>query len=352
MARGKQSDAQTQLRLTTLLTIIPRGHRNAKTVAQLGDILEAKRVERTYAWASITRRTLERDLAELAAAHEGLCRDEESRPQCWYWAADAAAPAGVAMTAAQALALSMAQEHLRQLLPESNAAELEPLFLAARKALAASRKHAGWSEKVRVAGLGFHAAPPVILSGVQQQVTEALLMDRRCHVTYRGAGASDDKEYDVHPLGLVVRNGAVTLVCTKVETDRDERGPIQLQLHRMKSAKRLEEMRRVPSGFKLAEFDVGGGEGVTALRGSKAMQIKLLVHPNAPFWPQERALPKQQIGTWPDGRMVVEAKVPNSKEFLAWLRGFGPSLEVLEPIELRDQLADEARQIVERCGRT
>ena len=350
MARAANPNASALQRLLLLLTLVPRSS-EAKTVAELRDALELINERRRYRWPEINRRMVERDLVSLSGIFPGLCRDEGSRPQLWYWDKNAAAPTGVPMTADQALALSMAQAHLRQLLPKSNLADLEPIFVAAKHSLAQSRKHAGWAEKVRVEGLGWDAAPPAIRPDVQQQVTEALLMDRRCHVTYRGAGASDDKEYDVHPLGLVVRNGTVTLVCTKVETDRDERGPIQLQLHRMKSAKRLEEMRRVPREFKLAEFDVGGGEGVTALRGSKAMQIKLRVHPNAPIWPQERALPKQQIGTWPDGRMVVEAKVPNSKEFLAWLRGFGPSLEVLEPIELRDQLADEARQIVERCGR-
>jgi predicted DNA-binding transcriptional regulator YafY len=351
MPRPDQPVARKVLRLNTLLAMIPRGKRRAKTTKELEDALDSARVARSEPWRKVSPRTFERDLKELAETYDGLCRDDVSTPPRWYWAADAAPPEGVPMTVAQALALSMAEQHLRHLLPKSNLADLEPIFVAARKALAQSRKHAGWAEKIRVEGLGWDAAPPVILPEVQRQVTEALLMERRCRVAYRKPGRTTIKEFDVNPLGLLVRNGTVSLVSTKVEPEPGEEGPRQRHLHRMASAKCLEDIRQVPRGFSLADFDVGGGDGVTALRGCKAMQIKLLVHPKAPFWPDERPLPKQEIRTLADGRTVVEAKVPNTKEFLAWLRGYGPTLEVLEPTELRDQLADEARQIAGRHDR-
>ncbi len=48
----------------------------------------------------------------------------------------------------------------------------------------------------------------------------------------------------------------------------------------------------------------------------------------------------------PDRREVVSFTAPNWTDLLPWLRGFGPAVEVLEPADLRDQLRQEAEQLL------
>lgn len=49
-----------------------------------------------------------------------------------------------------------------------------------------------------------------------------------------------------------------------------------------------------------------------------------------------------------DGSILLQATVKSRKEFLRWIRGFGLNAEVLEPVEVRETLHAEYRQLMER----
>ncbi len=57
--------------------------------------------------------------------------------------------------------------------------------------------------------------------------------------------------------------------------------------------------------------------------------------------------PSQQIEDLPDGGCLVTLKVGSTLEMTPWLRGWGPDLEVLEPLELREQFKGWARRLAE-----
>ena len=51
-----------------------------------------------------------------------------------------------------------------------------------------------------------------------------------------------------------------------------------------------------------------------------------------------------------DGRVVVEATVPDTAEIRWWLLGFGSAVEVLEPASLREEFRDEAGRLRQIYG--
>ena len=347
MARASQPDSFALRRLLTILTLIPREPKS-RTVAEIHGDLERAREAQMLTEDPVSRRTVERDLKQLGEAFNGLSCDESRRPHRWFWNAKAAAPAGVPMTPPQGLAHTLAREHLKHHLPKTSLAELAPFFDQAKRALAGSRLHDRWSEKIRVEGLGFHAKAPAIDDEIAAQTTEALLREKRLRVTYAKGDARDAREYLLHPLGLLVRDGVLTLVCTTVETvDAPSKGPFQMHLHRMRSATCLEDARRVPPGFQLRDYDAGGGKAIE--RAPAVLHVRLHVALGTPFWPEERGLPKQIVTKDATGT-VVEADVPNSREFVAWLRGFGPAVKVLGPKELRAHIAKEVRDLAAYYG--
>ncbi|ACL24096.1 helix-turn-helix transcriptional regulator [Chloroflexus aggregans] len=60
--------------------------------------------------------------------------------------------------------------------------------------------------------------------------------------------------------------------------------------------------------------------------------------------------PSQQITLLPDGGCEWQAQVADWREILPWVRGWGASVEVIEPHDLRETLMGEAKALAERYG--
>ena len=52
----------------------------------------------------------------------------------------------------------------------------------------------------------------------------------------------------------------------------------------------------------------------------------------------------QQITYLPDGQLLWQAHVAGTIEIVSWIRSWGPEAEVLAPLALREQLAEESRR--------
>ena len=52
-----------------------------------------------------------------------------------------------------------------------------------------------------------------------------------------------------------------------------------------------------------------------------------------------------------DGSLIVEFEACGFKELQSWILQWGPEVEVLEPIDLREQVRERARQVVQLYGR-
>ena len=78
------------------------------------------------------------------------------------------------------------------------------------------------------------------------------------------------------------------------------------------------------------------------------LELRALFDAGAGAHPTERWLaPDHRATEQADGRVLVEAMVPDTAALRWWLAGFGSAVEVLGPQRLREEFQNEARWMAE-----
>lgn len=316
--------SDTLLRHWTLLRAIPRAPRSI-TVAELHRHLEGQGY-------SARRRTVERDLELLSGVFPLLC-DDSARPCRWSWPQDRMLDVP-GMDPTTALTFALAHRFLEQVLPRTTLGLLKPYFEHARAVLdaAAPSGLAAWPDKVRILPRGLKLIGPEIDPKILDTVYGALLADRRFQCIYRRRDADEDKDYDVNPLGLVVRDAVIYLVCTFWEYN-DIKQVRQLALHRIRTAELLDTQARRPPGFTLDGYI---REGAFSMPFSdQPIRLEALFDAGAARHLCETKLSEDQVlEDQPDGRVLVKATVQDTGELRWWLLGFGESVTVRTPEDI------------------
>lgn len=315
----------TLLRHWCMLREIPRYPRRIST-ADIKERLLA-------AGFDASLRTIQRDLIKLSCSLPLL--GDDSKPQGWSWQADAPQLDLPTLEPQAALVFHLAERYLQPLLPASTLDYLSPWFRTALGVLDNQAKELStWRTKVRVLASGQPMLPPVIDREVQSVVTQALLMNKRVAVTYRPRDAAEDKNYEASPLGIVVRDQVIYLVCTLREYNDIK----QLVLSRIRSAQLLETPARELKGFDLERYVSQGEFGFPLETGRKITFVANFdrVAANGFF---ERPLAANQVTENIDEKTVrLTATVPDTIELRRWLLGFGAHAVVLEPATLKAEM--------------
>lgn len=161
----------------------------------------------------------------------------------------------------------------------------------------------------------------------------ALLADRQLQINYRRRGEGASVEYRVHPLALIQR-GSLVYLYVRIFDYEDTR---MLVLHRIVSAQMLDEATLYPAGFdidaEIAKGRFGFGDGTMIL-------LKARFKAECGEHLYETPLSKdQKIEELPDGDLIVTATVADTSQLGWWLLALGDGVEVLEPAELRTEIA-------------
>ena len=327
--------SDTLLRHWQMLREIPRHPRRIST-ADLKERLATAGYETTL-------RTIQRDLIKLSGALPLLA--DNSSPQGWSWEAHAPQMDFPTLEPQAALVFHLAERYLLSLLPASTLDYLSPWFRTATGVLDNQGNGlSAWRNKVRVLAPGQPLLPPVIDGEVQSVVTQALFTNRRLDVSYRPRGSTEDKHYEANPLGLVVRDQVIYLVCTL----RDYDDVKQLVLSRMHSAKLLETPAREINGFDLDQYITQGEFDWPLETGRKLKLVADFDRPVARLF-IERPLEENQIIEDINEKTVrLTATVLDTKELRRWLLEFGARTEVLEPESLRSEIRNIADEMTLR----
>jgi len=230
---------ETILRFLTMLRMLPRVPRKIDTAT-----MEWKLRDEGH---TITRRTIQRDLHQLARTFPLLC--DEHLPAGWSWAPDAALLDLPGMDPHTALTFTLVERFLGPLLPRSTFGRIQPYLTQAQQILDALPTNAlgRWPAKVRV----IHRGPPLQLPEIDEAVLEAvtrgLLDGRKLDVAYQSREKGTLLCCELNPLGLVVKGGIAYLVCTFWQYP-DIR---QVVLHRVHRAEVLDVSINMPEGFDL-----------------------------------------------------------------------------------------------------
>ena len=323
-----QSQNDTQLRQWAMLKRIPQ-HPRQITARELTENLESEGFE-------VSKRTIERDLLSLSEIFP-LLSNEKSRPYGWSWNKDAESFSLPSMSPVQALTLELAHDHLATLLPASLLATLAPYFKCAEGVLSSGDgvlKMASWRKKVAIVPPNQPLLPPDYPAEIIEAVHSALLTDQQLEISYTSRDQGETKTYPAHPLGLVQR-GSVTYMVATLYDYTDVR---MFALHRIKSAQVLELPSKKPENFELAEYIRQGAFGF-----EENGEIKLVLRFTAAAAEHLGETPlslDQQITADIPGWMLLQATVTDTAQLRWWLMAFGDQVEVLEPVDLREDFVD------------
>lgn len=315
----------TLLRQLALLSLIPELPRSTSTA-----VLRDKLQERGFI---INLRSVQRDLVRLSVMFPLCCADEGGR-KLWSFAEGTSLDLR-AMDAPVALALTLAEEHLQNLLPQTALDLLAPQFRKARNYLDGLDKNqlANWSKRVRAVPNGKSLLPATIASEVWAKVSEALLEHRQLKVMYQSRNKGENRSFVLHPAGIISRH-AVSYLIASVNDYNDLR---QFALHRIVSAELLHEPAKLHESF-----DVDSYIREDLNTGSTIEQVQLVadIAPNIAWLLRETPLSRQQRIDPIDGSdwFRLQAQVPDDTETLWWVFGLGEHACVHEPAHWREQV--------------
>jgi len=330
--------SETLVRQWEMLRIIPRAPRKIATAD-----IEAYLREDGF---EVNRRTVQRDLQHLMSTFP-LTVDDRHKPYGWSWMREANPFDIPGLDLHASLAFRMASDHLEPLLPAPTRQHLQPHFDLARERLDQMQDSGlrSWPDKVRVIPGGIRREPPIVRPDVLEALQTGLFDERCLAVTYRRRAESKDRQYEVHPLGLVYRDLVGYLVCTLWDY-KDVR---QLALHRFQAAAVTDRPSKCPKGFTIDAYVQSEAFGF--LHGDRYLKLKAIFNPAvAPSLTEAPVSKDQKVTKQRDGRLLLVASVRDTTALRAWLLGHGSLVEVLGPKSLRDEIRAEIEELATRYG--
>lgn len=262
-------------------------------------------------------RSIQRQL-EMLTLHFDIECDDRQRPYGYRWKERAKGLSLPTLSVQESLLLSLAEEHLRNLLPASLMRSLEGYFDQARANLGPGTnagREREWLKKVRVVSTTQPLLPPKIKPEVFAEVSNALYGNCWLEVHYRNAGGKSSTS-DVMPLGLAQQGPRLYLVCRYRNFD-DERS---LALHRILSARATTLTFPRPQDFDLQAYDADGQFGFGA---GERIRLSFCIDRGAGYHLLESPLSKDQVVRDCEEYYEITATVVDSAQLRWWLRGFG-----------------------------
>ncbi|WP_236201238.1 helix-turn-helix transcriptional regulator [Pseudomonas pseudonitroreducens] len=308
----------TLLRQQTLLRLIPEFPRYISSQTLL-----EKLHDRGY---RVELRTVQRDLNRLSAPFSLTSNKKGGRNE---WSYTKGTPLELRdMDPSTALALYLAESHLRSLLPQSVLDLLMPQFNKARNYLGNLGQNdlAHWARRVRTHPNGKALQPAQVDAEVWRAVSGALLAARQLKVDYLSRSKGEVKTLLIHPAGLVSRQSIGYLIGT-VDGYDDLR---QFALHRIRHAECLDTEAREHPDF---EIDCYIRQHLNAAVPIEQVDLIADVSPSIAWLLSETPLSPQQSLEALDGSdwKRLRAKVPDDQETLWWIFGLGENVRVHEP---------------------
>ncbi len=288
---------------------------------------------------SVSLRTVQRDLYTLAETFP--LNFDESKPQGWCWREGASQLEVPSMDAHAALTFNLVEQYMQHLLPRSTLSHMAPWFDAAQGvAYAQASTVTKWQEKLRVIPHSFNRIPTQIDPDIQATIYSGLLAEKQLEVTYRALSTgAEAKTYPLHPLGLVVMEQVVYLVCT-VKNYQDARF---LAVHRIDAAHLLADNAKRPENFDMDAFI--SREFVIRM-GDMPLNLSLRVRGILSKYLAETPVAQDQVMTpFNDEWTQINVTVPDTVQLRMWLRSMGPDAVVMSPAFLKEQLAAEQAEL-------
>jgi predicted DNA-binding transcriptional regulator YafY len=201
-----------------------------------------------------------------------------------------------------------------------------------------------WLESVHIGAEG--ASPYGTRRGLLDDVARAIEDRRIAFFLYQSPRATEPVEYEVYPLAVVLhkRSAYIEAWSPKAGTvktfklDRLHGCEVTAIQFQPPPEARLEQ--RFQSSFGVFHRDGPPVRVVVRFTGADVTQYVL-----EKTWPTEKRKTKRR-----DGSVELQLEVTALEEVASWIRSFGAAAEVLEPLDLRRQMRDEAKRVAALYG--
>lgn len=284
--------------------------------------VDASTLHRQLQDAGIQRdlRTIQRQLKMITEHFDVIC-DDRSKPYGYSWKEKARGISLPGLNEQQSLLLSLAEQHLRNLLPTPLLRSMESFFSQARANLTLpdrGHREREWLKKVRVVSTSQPLLPPAIDDRVFEAVSNTLYANLLLEIRYRNRSGKEI-EATVMPLGLAQQGEILYLVCRFQGYDNER----SLALHRFESARATTMTFKRPPDFHLSQYDNDGrfgyGEG-------HRVRLTFEIRHEAGLHLLESRLSEDQQVQEIDGGYRITATVVDSGQLEWWLRSFGDNV--------------------------
>ena len=179
----------------------------------------------------------------------------------------------------------------------------------------------------------------------QQNVTqlpvlqEAIWRERRLRIVYQRGDSSVERVVD--PLGLVAKGSTWYLVACVEGQERNYR------VSRIQAADIIEQPCVRPPNFDLAASWSRSAARFTANLPCYPVCIRMATELVPQVYQASRRV--EQIGEVDDeGRVLLKLQFETEAEACGYVLSFGPQIEILEPLSLREQVVKLARSVLAR----
>tara|TARA_R110001606_G_scaffold258438_1_gene406184 strand:- start:5199 stop:6203 length:1005 start_codon:yes stop_codon:yes gene_type:complete len=290
----------------------------------------------------VTLRTVQRDLEKASNTFPIFQEIECAKPR-WSRLRDAPLETDV-MRPATALALHLAESHLRKLLPGTVLQHFSAQFKLANNQLLNDNRNVyhTWAKAVRALPNGKALQPADINADVWEAVSDALLKERQLRISYQARGKEHLREHVLHPAGLVSRHAISYLIARNPSYEQ----PVQFALHRITSAEVMPDSAQCLEHFSIDDYIL---RQLNSEADITNVTLAADVAPSIAWILNETPLSSQQTLTPLEGTQWqhLQAVVPNDKETRWWVYSLGENIRLHSPTEWAEEVQVRARQTLE-----
>ena len=241
-------------------------------------------------------------------------------------------------------ALKLGRDFVADLLPQSFT-EATDVALVNAQAYMSDNEHADFArvgETFRKGRIGYSGHTEQL-----QVIWDCIDHGKVCQISYRKAQGGEARLHDIAPLRIVSYNDAL-YVRAWVVTDKGEVRPTHDKPTVFAVQRIQEAYATCRSADNLPDEPWSKGFGFV---DAESMPVKISFSPAVATYVSERQWSADQtIEEREDGGLTLSMTSTSKRELVSWVLGFGKEATLLEPAPLRQEMAEEMRQMLGRYG--
>jgi len=253
------------------------------------------------------------------------------------------------MPAFMALALSVSQKHLKQVLPSETQQELKRIFQSAEEKLRkkdqklSTKHYQRLTQAVEFFQRGQQLKAAEYDVDILNSIYRAILEGKRVKITY--SNRNQIKDYDLHPYGVAIMLPKLYLIAKKdSDIAKGEDAFRSFLIHKVSEIEISPLPNSVPDSFHLKTYlDDGHMDVLLEMKDSTRYTLKLeiSVQPFSNLLSDLKESPisaKQILTQKSDSSWLLEAEVRRTIQLKNWLLSLGSQARILSPSIIRNDL--------------